>query len=219
VSLPSLNSNFKKTNHSQIKKMNNSLNEGKFFSSLGNNIIKDKKPLRRDRTQIILLNNNNNNNNILPQINNITNINIHIYQNNNNQNFPVNNNNNNINSNRKKIKLKGNIKVNSTFNKGDSANSTLPISIPDNFNSISNDISRNLVNSNSNQNITNRKMNNNIINKNNNLSSVDNSVNFLRDFSNEPNTFILSVSRIISIVSIIRIISIICIIIVIIIII
>ncbi len=193
VSLPSLNSNFKKTTHSQIKKMNNSLNEGNLFSSLGSNIIKDKKPLRRDRTQIMLLNNNNNNNNnnILPQINNITNINIHIYQNNNNQNFPVNNNNNNINSNRKKIKLKGNIKVNSTFNKGDSANSTLPISIPDNFNSISNDISRNLVNSNSNQNITNRKMNNNIINKNNNLSSVDNSVNFLRDFSNEPNTFIL----------------------------
>ena len=190
VSLPSLNSNFKKTNHSQIKKMNNSLNEGNFFSSLGNNIIKDKKPLRRDRTQIMLLNNNNNNNNILPQINNITNINIHIYQNNNNQNFPINNN-NNINSNRKKIKLKGNIKVNSTFNKGDSANSTLPISIPNNFNSISNDVSRNLINSNSNQNITNRKINNNIINKNNNLSSVDNSVNFLRDFSNEPNTFIL----------------------------
>ena len=190
VSLPSLNSNLKKTNHSQIKKMNNSLNEGNFFSSLGNNIIKDKKPLRRDRTQIMLLNNNNNNNNILPQINNITNINIHIYQNNNNQNFPINNN-NNINSNRKKIKLKGNIKVNSTFNKGDSANSTLPISIPDNFNSISNDVSRNLVNSNSNQNITNRRINNNIINKNNNLSSVDNSVNFLRDFSNEPNTFIL----------------------------
>ena len=189
VSLPSLNSNLKKTNHSQIKKMNNSLNEGNLFSSLGSNIIKDKKPLKRDRTQIMLLNNNNNNN-ILPQINNITNINIHIYQNNNNQNFPINNN-NNINSNRKKIKLKGNIKVNSTFNKGDSANSTLPISIPDNFNSISNDVSRNLVNSNSNQNITNRKINNNIINKNNNLSSVDNSVNFLRDFSNEPNTFIL----------------------------
>ena len=169
--------------------MNNSLNEGNLFSSLGSNIIKDKKPLKRDRTQIMLLNNNNNNN-ILPQINNITNINIHIYQNNNNQNYPINNN-NNINSNRKKIKLKGNIKVNSTFNKGDSANSTLPISIPDNFNSISNDVSRNLVNSNSNQNITNRKINNNIINKNNNLSSVDNSVNFLRDFSNEPNTFIL----------------------------
>ena len=126
VSLPSLNSNLKKTNHSQIKKMNNSLNEGNLFSSLGSNIIKDKKPLKRDRTQIMLINNNNNNNNILPQINNITNINIHIYQNNNNQNFPINNN-NNINSNRKKIKLKGNIKVNSTFNKGDSANSTLPI--------------------------------------------------------------------------------------------
>ena len=189
VSLPSINSNFKKPNHSQVKKLNNSINEGNLFSSIGSNILKEKKPLKRDRTEIMLLNNNNNSN-ILPQINNITNINIHIYQNG-NHNFPINN--NGINTNRKKMKLRGNIKINNTFNKGgSSANTTLPISIPDDFNPIANNIPKGLINSNSNQNITGRKDNNNINNNNNNsLSSIDNSVNFLRDFSNEPNTFIL----------------------------
>ena len=91
------------------------------------------------------------------------------------------------------MKLRGNIKINNTFNKGgSSANTTLPISIPDDFNPIANNIPKGLINSNSNQNITGRKDNNNINNNNNNsLSSIDNSVNFLRDFSNEPNTFIL----------------------------
>ena len=98
VYLPSINSNYKKINQSQNKKLNNSINEGSLFSSLGNNIIEDKKPLKRDRTQLMLLNNNN----ILPQINNITNINIHIYQNG-NQNFQINN---NINKKKNEIKRK-----------------------------------------------------------------------------------------------------------------
>ncbi len=183
VSLPSINSNLKKGNYSQVKKLNNSINEGSLFSSLGNNIIEDKKPLKRDRTQLMLLNNNN----ILPQINNITNINIHIYQNG-NQNFQINN-----NINKKKMKLRGNIKINNTFNKeGSSVNS----SIKDDFNNIS----KGLINSNSNKNINGIKINNNNNNNNNNknnnnknntLSSIDNSVNFLRDFSSEPYTFIL----------------------------
>ena len=182
VSLPSINSNLKKGNYSQVKKLNNSINEGSLFSSLGNNIIEDKKPLKRDRTQLMLLNNNNN---ILPQINNITNINIHIYQNG-NQNFQINN-----NINKKKMKLRGNIKINNTFNKeGSSVNS----SIKDDFNNIS----KGLINSNSNKNINGIKINNNNNNnknnnnhQNNTLSSIDNSVNFLRDFSSEPYTFIL----------------------------
>ena len=181
VSLPSINSNLKKGNYSQVKKLNNSINEGSLFSSLGNNIIEDKKPLKRDRTQLMLLNNNNN---ILPQINNITNINIHIYQNG-NQNFQINN------INKKKMKLRGNIKINNTFNKeGSSVNS----SIKDDFNNIS----KGLINSNSNKNINGIKINNNNNNnknnnnhQNNTLSSIDNSVNFLRDFSSEPYTFIL----------------------------
>ncbi len=72
----------------------------------------------------MILNNDNNYENILPQINNITNINIHIYQNG-NQNFSINN---NVAANRKKMKLKGNIKINSTFNKGKS-NSNITNSI------------------------------------------------------------------------------------------
>ena len=90
--------------------------------------------------------------------------------------------------------MKGNIKINSTFNKGKS-NFNLPFSISDDFNS--NDITKEL---NKNNNLTNRKIivntnNNNNNNNNNNynnnsLSTIDNSVNFLRDFSNEPNTFI-----------------------------
>ena len=185
IYLPSINSNFKRINQSQNRKINNSLNEGNFFSNIGNKIINEKRPLKREKTQVIILNNDNDNDNFLPQVNNITNINIHIYQNK-NQNFSINN---NIATNRKKKKLKGNIKINSTFNKGKS-NFNLPFSISDDFNS--NDITKEL---NKNNNLTNRKIivntNNNNNNYNNNsLSTIDNSVNFLRDFSNEPNTFI-----------------------------
>ena len=181
VYLPSINSNYKKINQSQNKKLNNSTNEGSLLSNIGNKIINEKQSLKREKTQIMILNNENNNENMLPQINNITNINIHIYQNG-NQNFSINN---NIAANRKKMKLKGNIKINSTFNKGKS-NFNLPFSISDDFNS--NDITKGL---NKNANLTTRKIiinNNN--NNNNSLSAIDNSVNFLRDFSNEPNTFI-----------------------------
>ena len=190
IYLPSINSNFKRINQSQNRKINNSLNEGNFFSNIGNKIINEKRPLKREKTQVIILNNDNDNDNFLPQVNNITNINIHIYQNK-NQNFSINN---NIATNRKKKKLKGNIKINSTFNKGKS-NFNLPFSISDDFNS--NDITKEL---NKNNNLSNRKIivnNNNSNNNNNNnnynnnsLSTIDNSVNFLRDFSNEPNTFI-----------------------------
>ena len=187
IYLPSINSNFKRINQSQNRKINNSLNEGNFFSNIGNKIINEKRPLKREKTQVIILNNDNDNDNFLPQVNNITNINIHIYQNK-NQNFSINN---NIATNRKKKKLKGNIKINSTFNKGKS-NFNLPFSISDDFNS--NDITKEL---NKNNNLSNRKIivntnnNNNNNNYNNNsLSTIDNSVNFLRDFSNEPNTFI-----------------------------
>ena len=187
IYLPSINSNFNRINQSQNRKINNSLNEGNFFSNIGNKIINEKRPLKREKTQVIILNNDNDNDNFLPQVNNITNINIHIYQNK-NQNFSINN---NIATNRKKKKLKGNIKINSTFNKGKS-NFNLPFSISDDFNS--NDITKEL---NKNNNLTNRKIivntnkNNNNNNYNNNsLSTIDNSVNFLRDFSNEPNTFI-----------------------------
>ena len=190
IYLPSINSNFKRINQSQNRKINNSLNEGNFFSNIGNKIINEKRPLKREKTQVIILNNDNDNDNFLPQVNNITNINIHIYQNK-NQNFSINN---NIATNRKKKKLKGNIKINSTFNKGKS-NFNLPFSISDDFNS--NDITKEL---NKNNNLSNRKIivnNNNTNNNNNNnnynnnsLSTIDNSVNFLRDFSNEPNTFI-----------------------------
>ena len=178
VSLPSLNSNFKKPNYSHLK-LNNSLNEGNLHSTLEKKILKPPKPLKRDNTQEILLNNNNESN-LLPQINNITNINIHIYQNG-VQNYL------NSNSNKKKIKLRGNIKINNSPK--DSSNITLPISKSD-LNSISNDVSKELINSSSNQNI-NPKNNNNKNNNNNSLSSIDNSVTFLRDFSNEPNNFIL----------------------------
>ena len=71
----------KKINQSQNKKINNSINEGSLFSNIGNKIINEKKSLKRENTEIMILNNDNNNENILPQINNITNINIHIYQN------------------------------------------------------------------------------------------------------------------------------------------
>ena len=89
------------------------------------------------------------------------------------------------------MKLRGNIKINNTFNKeGSSVNS----SIKDDFNNIS----KGLINSNSNKNINGIKINNNNNNnknnnnhQNNTLSSIDNSVNFLRDFSSEPYTFIL----------------------------
>ena len=184
IYLPSINSNFNRINQSQNRKINNSLNEGNFFSNIGNKIINEKRPLKREKTQVIILNNDNDNDNFLPQVNNITNINIHIYQNK-NQNFSINN---NIATNRKKKKLKGNIKINSTFNKGKS-NFNLPFSISDDFNS--NDITKEL---NKNNNLSNRKIivnnNNNNNNNNNSLSTIDNSVNFLRDFSNEPNTFI-----------------------------
>ena len=184
IYLPSINSNFKRINQSQNRKINNSLNEGNFFSNIGNKIINEKRPLKREKTQVIILNNDNDNDNFLPQVNNITNINIHIYQNK-NQNFSINN---NIATNRKKKKLKGNIKINSTFNKGKS-NFNLPFSISDDFNS--NNITKEL---NKNNNLSNRKIivnnNNNNNNNNNSLSTIDNSVNFLRDFSNEPNTFI-----------------------------
>ena len=137
IYLPSINSNFKRINQSQNRKINNSLNEGNFFSNIGNKIINEKRPLKREKTQVIILNNDNDNDNFLPQVNNITNINIHIYQNK-NQNFSINN---NIATNRKKKKLKGNIKINSTFNKGKS-NFNLPFSISDDFNS--NDITKEL---------------------------------------------------------------------------
>ena len=129
----------------------------------------------------MILNNENNNENMLPQINNITNINIHIYQNG-NQNFSINN---NVAANRKKMKLKGNIKINSTFNKGKSNSNYLTNSISDEFNS--NDISKGL---NKNANLTTRKIISNNNNNNYSLSEIDNSVNFLKDFSNESNTFI-----------------------------
>ncbi len=183
VYLPSINSNYKKINQSQNKKLNNSTNEGSLLSNIGNKIINEKQSLKREKTQIMILNNENNNENILPQINNITNINIHIYQNG-NQNFSINN---NIAANRKKMKLKGNIKINNTFNQVKS-NSNLPNSISDDFNS--NDITKGL---NKNANLTTRKIiinNNNNNNNNNSLSAIDNSVNFLRDISNESNTFI-----------------------------
>ena len=137
VYLPSINSNYKKINQSQNKKLNNSTNEGSLLSNIGNKIINEKQSLKREKTQIMILNNENNNENILPQINNITNINIHIYQNG-NQNFSINN---NIAANRKKMKLKGNIKINNTFNQVKS-NSNLPNSISDDFNS--NDITKGL---------------------------------------------------------------------------
>ena len=53
-------------------------NEGNILSIMGSNIVNSGQRLKRDKTQIMLLQNNNG---ILPQINNITNINIHIYQN------------------------------------------------------------------------------------------------------------------------------------------
>ena len=83
------------------------------------------------------------------------------------------------------MKLKGNIKINSTFNKGKS-NSNLTNSISDEFNS--NDISKGL---NKNANLTTRKIITNNNNNNYSLSVIDNSVNFLKDFSNESNTFII----------------------------
>ena len=179
--LPSINSNYKKINRSQNKKINNSINEGSLFSNIGNKIINEKKSLKRENTEIMILNNENNNENMLPQINNITNINIHIYQNG-NQNFSINN---NVAANRKKMKLKGNIKINSTFNKGKSNSNYLTNSISDEFNS--NDISKGL---NKNANLTTRKIISNNNNNNYSLSEIDNSVNFLKDFSNESNTFI-----------------------------
>ena len=179
--LPSINSNYKKINQSQNKKINNSINEGSLFSNIGNKIINEKKSLKRENTEIMILNNENNNENMLPQINNITNINIHIYQNG-NQNFSINN---NVAANRKKMKLKGNIKINSTFNKGKSNSNYLTNSISDEFNS--NDISKGL---NKNANLTTRKIISNNNNNNYSLSEIDNSVNFLKDFSNESNTFI-----------------------------
>ncbi len=181
VYLPSINSNYKKINQSQNKKINNSINEGSLFSNIGNKIINEKKSLKRENTEIMILNNENNNENMLPQINNITNINIHIYQNG-NQNFSINN---NVAANRKKMKLKGNIKINSTFNKGKSNSNYLTNSISDEFNS--NDISKGL---NKNANLTTRKIISNNNNNNYSLSEIDNSVNFLKDFSNESNTFI-----------------------------
>ena len=181
IYLPSINSNFKRINQSQNRKINNSLNEGNFFSNIGNKIINEKRPLKREKTQVIILNNDNDNDNFLPQVNNITNINIHIYQNK-NQNFSINN---NIATNRKKKKLKGNIKINSTFNKGKSNSNYLTNSISDEFNS--NDISKGL---NKNANLTTRKIISNNNNNNYSLSEIDNSVNFLKDFSNESNTFI-----------------------------
>ena len=179
--LPLINSNYKKINQSQNKKINNSINEGSLFSNIGNKIINEKKSLKRENTEIMILNNENNNENMLPQINNITNINIHIYQNG-NQNFSINN---NVAANRKKMKLKGNIKINSTFNKGKSNSNYLTNSISDEFNS--NDISKGL---NKNANLTTRKIISNNNNNNYSLSEIDNSVNFLKDFSNESNTFI-----------------------------
>ena len=43
VYLPSINSNYKKINQSQNKKINNSINEGSLFSNIGNKIINGKK--------------------------------------------------------------------------------------------------------------------------------------------------------------------------------
>ena len=102
---------------------------------MGSNIVNSGQRLKRDKTQIMLLQNNNG---ILPQINNITNINIHIYQNmHNNHNL-----NNSVSYNKNK-KLKGNIKVNS--------NKKAPITLPgemmvDNNNMIRNNSTTNINN-------------------------------------------------------------------------
>ena len=110
-------------------------NEGNILSSMGSNIVNSGQRLKRDKTQIMLLQNNNG---ILPQINNITNINIHIYQNmHNNHNL-----NNSVSYNKNK-KIKGNIKVNS--------NKKAPITLPgdmmvDNNNMIRNNSTTNINN-------------------------------------------------------------------------
>ena len=84
-SLPSISNrkpghSLERGNISDKKSLFNNANESSILSNIGSNIINNQNQrLKRDKTQIMLLGQNNNS--ILPQINNITNINIHIYPN------------------------------------------------------------------------------------------------------------------------------------------
>ena len=101
VLLPKIQNSFKKVNNSQKKLNSKNLVGANSFANINHHSLYGiprqeigKKILKKDRTQISILENNkkNNNNSLLKsnnnevqQINNITNINIHIYSNNTNQ--------------------------------------------------------------------------------------------------------------------------------------
>ena len=113
-----------------------------------------------------------NNNSILPQINNITNINIHIYPNVHNHSV---NNSISYSGNKKKKILRGNIKVNT--------NKKMPNTIPA-------EIGNDMINY-SGGNIDNsmNRNSNNLSNPSNNINNIDNSVKFLRDMSTDSSSF------------------------------
>ena len=149
----------------------NNPNESSILSSIGSNIISNQNQrLKRDKTQIMLLGQNNNS--ILPQINNITNINIHIYPNVHNHSV---NNSISYSGNKKKKILRGNIKVNT--------NKKMPNTIPA-------EIGNDMINY-SGGNIDNsmNRNSNNLSNPSNNINNIDNSVKFLRDMSTDSSSF------------------------------
>ena len=170
-------------------------NESTILTRLGSNIINNNslnlQRLKRDKTEIMLVGaQNNNNGNLLPHINNITNINIHIYPNHPQQNVQpslyVNN--------KKRRMLRGNIKITSNPRLG--GPNTLPAELlfEGKNNSQSGDISNNSSNNNSNylyDNHSNVNAQLHSDNNNNNTcdSNIDTQVKFLRDISNNTTQF------------------------------
>lgn len=169
-SLPSISNrkpghSLERGNISDKKSLFNNANESSILSNIGSNIINNQNQrLKRDKTQIMLLGQNNNS--ILPQINNITNINIHIYPNVHNHGV---NNSVSYNTTKKKKILRGNIKVNNLNKK---MPNTIPAEIAGDINNING--GTNMENGN---------------NQDNNLNNIDNSVKFLRDISNDSSSF------------------------------
>ena len=159
-------------------------NESTILTRLGSNIITNNslnlQRLKRDKTEIMLVGaQNSNNGNLLPHINNITNINIHIYPNNPQQNVQpslyVNN--------KKRRMLRGNIKITSNPRLG--GPNTLPAELLfEGKNSSQSAMNDNSNSSNNNSNCLYDNHNN--VNSSDNTcdSNIDTQVKFLRDISN-----------------------------------
>lgn len=178
-------------------------NESTILTRLGSNIINNSslnlQRLKRDKTEIMLVGaQNNNNGSLLPHINNITNINIHIYPNHPQQNAQpslyVNN--------KKRRMLRGNIKITSNPRLG--GPNTLPAELlfEGKNNNNNNDISANSSNSSSNNNsnylydnisaqLHSDNSNNNVCdgNSSTNTNNIDTQVKFLRDISTNTTQF------------------------------